>query len=69
MGVVLPSVELVDIGSISVAGDFCEEIIHYIGTGRVSVLFRAATRSLDDAMIVALIAPPDDTVKRMKVIE
>lgn len=58
------------LGNIGVStGDFCEEIIHYIGTGRVSVRFRAVTKSLDDAMIVALIAPPDDKIKRMKVIE
>ena len=29
----------------------------------------ATTISLDDSMIVALIAPPDDKTKRMKVIE
>ena len=29
----------------------------------------AVTKSLDDAMTVALIAPPDDKIKRMKVIE
>ena len=51
------------------ARDTCSEIIYYVGTGRVSVLFRAATKSLDDAMIVAMIAPPDDKIKRMKVIE
>jgi len=38
-------------------------------TGRVSVIFRAAAISLDDAMLVAMIAPPDDRRKRMKVIE
>ena len=42
---------------------------NYCETGRVSVLFDAATKSLDDAMIVAIIAPPDDKTKRMKVIE
>lgn len=42
---------------------------NYVETGRVSVLFRAATRTLDDAMIVAMITPPDDRQKRTKVIE
>ena len=49
--------------------DAFEDITYYVGTGRVSALFRAATKSLDDAMIVALIAPPDDKRKRMKVIK
>ncbi len=53
----------------AVTRDTCLEITYYIGTGRVSALFRAATKSLDDAMIVALIAPPDDKRKRMKVVE
>jgi len=43
--------------------------LYYVGTGRFSVLFRASTKSLDDAMIVALIAPPDDKRKRLKVIK
>ncbi len=49
--------------------DAFEDITYYVGTGRVSALFRAATKSLDDAMIVALIAPPDDKRKRLKVIK
>ena len=53
----------------AVTRDTCIEIIYFVGTGRVSVKFVAATKSLDDAMIVAMIAPPDDRQKRMKVIE
>ena len=49
--------------------DAFEDITYYVGTGRVSALFRASTKSLDDAMIVALIAPPDDKRKRLKVIK
>ena len=49
--------------------DTFDDITYYVGTGRVSVLFRAATRTLDDAMLVAIIAPPDDKRKRMKVVE
>ncbi len=49
--------------------DSFDDITYYVGTGRVSVLFRAATRTLDDAMLVAIIAPPDDKRKRMKVVE
>ena len=49
--------------------DTLDDITYYIGTGRVSVLFVATTTSLDDAMIVAMIAPPDDRLKRMRVIE
>ncbi|TFH01088.1 MAG: hypothetical protein E4H14_18960 [Candidatus Thorarchaeota archaeon] len=49
--------------------DSCTEVTNYCETGRVSVQFRAVTKSLDDAMIVALIALPDDKTKRMKVIE
>ena len=39
----------------------------FVEGARVSVLFSAFTESLDDAMIVAIIAPPDDRQKRMKV--
>ncbi len=49
--------------------DICAEVTNYCETGRVSVQFRAFTKSLDDAMIVALIAPPDDKIKRMKVVK
>lgn len=49
--------------------DNYDEITYYIETGRVSVLFRATTVSLDDAMKVAVIATPDDKQKRLKVIE
>jgi len=49
--------------------DNYDEITYYIETGRVSVLFRATTISLDDAMKVAAIAAPDDKQKRLKVIE
>jgi len=45
------------------------DITYFVETRRVSVKFIAATKSLDDAMIVALIAPPDDKIKRTKVIE
>ena len=41
----------------------------FVEGARVSVLFSAFTESLDDAMLVAMIAPPDDRQKRMKVIE
>lgn len=47
--------------------DMCMDVTYFCETGRVSVRFRAVTKSLDDAMIVALIAPPDDRQKRMKV--
>jgi hypothetical protein len=49
--------------------DNCSEIVYYVDTGRVSVLFHAATKSLDDGMVVALVAPPDDKRKRMRVVE
>ncbi len=45
----------------------CIEISHYIGTGRVSALWRARTQTLDDAMRVAILAPPDDEIKKQKV--
>jgi hypothetical protein len=53
----------------AVTRDTCTEITYYVETGRVSVMFRASTKSLDDTMVVALIAPPDDKQKKMKVIE
>ncbi len=53
----------------AVTRDTCIEIIYFVGTGRVSLLFRLVTRTLDDAMLVAMIAPPDDKRKRKKVIE
>ncbi|MHA1495884.1 MAG: hypothetical protein ACTSRQ_17955 [Candidatus Thorarchaeota archaeon] len=49
--------------------DNLDDITYYVGTGRVSVVFRLYTRSLDDAMAVAIVAPPDDKRKLMKVIE
>lgn len=49
--------------------DQYDEIVSYVGTGRVSVLFRSANKSLDETMTVALIAPPDDREKRMKVVK
>ena len=45
----------------------CTELFHYIGTGRVSALWRARTQSLDDAMRVAILAPPDDEIKKQHV--
>ncbi len=58
------------IGNIGVATrNAFVEMTYFVETGRVSVKFIAATKSLDDAMIVAMIAPPDDKRKRMKVIE
>jgi transcriptional regulator with XRE-family HTH domain len=49
--------------------DSYDDITYYIETGRVSVLFRASTVSLYDAMKVAVIAAPDDKQKRLRVIE
>jgi hypothetical protein len=49
--------------------DNYDDITYYIETGRVSVLFRASTVSLHDAMKVAVIAAPDDKQKRLRVIE
>jgi len=49
--------------------DSLDEITCYVETGRVSVLFVATTTSLDDTMVVAIIAPPDDRMKRMRVVE
>jgi hypothetical protein len=43
------------------------EIWYYLGTGRVSVLWRARTKTRDGAMMVAIQAPPDDVEKRLKV--
>ncbi|MFW9909604.1 MAG: hypothetical protein ACFFEF_13615, partial [Candidatus Thorarchaeota archaeon] len=45
----------------------CSEVIYYLDSGRVSALWRAKTRKLDDAMRVAVLAPPDDIVKKKKV--
>ena len=49
--------------------DNYDDITFYVETGRVSVLFRASTVSLYDAMRVAVIAAPDDKQKKLKVIE
>jgi len=43
------------------------EIWYYLGTGRLSVLWRARTKTLDGAMRVAIHASPDDIVKNTKV--
>ncbi|MFW9850332.1 MAG: hypothetical protein ACFFF4_14465, partial [Candidatus Thorarchaeota archaeon] len=48
--------------------DNCDEITYYLETGRVSALWRARTRTKDDAMRVAILAPPDDVVKRTEVL-
>ena len=49
--------------------DVLTNITYFVETGRVSVLFVATTTSLDDTMMVAIIAPPDDRLKRMRVVE
>ncbi|TFH11647.1 MAG: hypothetical protein E4H14_00375 [Candidatus Thorarchaeota archaeon] len=43
------------------------EIWYYLGTGRLLVLWRARTKTLDGAMRVAIHASPDDVVKKTKV--
>jgi transcriptional regulator with XRE-family HTH domain len=45
----------------------CDYLTLYLGTGRVSVLFRAWTQSLDDTMKVAIVASPDDVRKSTSV--
>ncbi|MHA1636659.1 MAG: hypothetical protein ACTSUO_00095 [Candidatus Thorarchaeota archaeon] len=45
----------------------CTEVNHFIGTGRVSALWRARTRGKDDVMRIAILAPPADIQKNKKV--
>lgn len=62
--------EQVLLGNIGVGTrDVLTNITYFVETGRVSVLYVAATTSLDDTMVVAIIAPPDDRLKRMRVAE
>jgi hypothetical protein len=44
-----------------------DAITFYEETNRVSVLWRIRSKSLDDAMKIAIMAPPDDKRKRSKV--
>ncbi|MHA1423912.1 MAG: hypothetical protein ACTSSD_17655 [Candidatus Thorarchaeota archaeon] len=45
----------------------CAWVTLYLGTGRLSALWRARSATLDDAMRIALMSPPDDIRKLSKV--
>jgi len=45
----------------------CQNISHYLGTGRVSVKWMIRIKPKDDNMRIALLAPPDDVKKLRKV--